>query len=66
MRHPIVIEGESPLMQIEVDGELRWREAYVDCSLGGGIQGRIKPETRDDEILLETIDGKMMIVRGRR
>lgn len=65
MKHPVVIDGEYPMMQIEVDGELRWREAYVDCSLGAGIPSRVKPETRENEILIETIDGRMMIVRGR-
>lgn len=67
VRHPVVIEGAPPMMEIEVDGEMRRRECYVDCSLSTlGVPGRLKPETRDGEILLETVDGQMIIVQGQR
>lgn len=64
MRQPIILAGEPPLIGVETDVGLTWREGEVHVI--DGVRGQqMKPVLDDGEILLETINGGMMIVRTR-
>lgn len=65
------VQGDIFLISVEKEGKLIWREVEAHTVDTGEHVGRLrvritryKPKLLDGEVLFETLDGRMMIVRG--